>query len=184
MHKPVTLDILVSETSLNYYIVQLYSLRANLLHSSIWEMAMSRQNIGDDQLIEMIDIIDNKIFESGKDISERLFLVPREVMKELGYINFMFPSPSNQYVYDRIRSLYTYIIYSKDNLSNIKYIGIFMYRDVFARIKVPEIVGTAKITPTRYVELTPSHLKNLVNNSYQFNVYLDQFFDVADIHYG
>jgi hypothetical protein len=64
------------------------------------------------------------------------------------------------------------------------HIGVFMYRDIFARIGVPIIFGQVSINPFDFVELTPIQLRIIKTEPDQMETYLDQFFDVADVQYG
>jgi hypothetical protein len=64
------------------------------------------------------------------------------------------------------------------------HIGAYMFRDVFARFAVPLIFGTVTIDPFDFVELTPVQKQVVQSDEKQYQIFLDQFSDVADIQHG
>lgn len=59
-----------------------------------------------------------------------------------------------------------------------------MYRDIFARIRVPMIFGRVSFNLLDFVELTPIQLRIIHSEPDQIDTYLNQFCDVADVQYG
>jgi hypothetical protein len=86
-------------------------------------------------------------------------------------------------IFERIQLAFE-SIYRKQDIAIGGHIGVFMYRDIFARIGVPMIFGQVGINPFEFVELTPIQLRIIQAEPDQMEIYLDQFFDVADVQYG
>jgi len=144
---------------------------------------MNPDDLNDEQLLYLVGSTDKQLFDEGMDIKQRDFAVPGAVMKKLGYVGFVMAGPGTPAIYERIRSAFT-SIYRKQDIAMGGHIGVFMYRDIFARIGVPMIFGQVSINPFRFVDLTPVQLRIIQSEPDQMEMYLDQFSDVMDIQYG
>jgi hypothetical protein len=140
-------------------------------------------DLTDEQLLYLVGTTDKELFDGGMDIGQRSLRVPAEVMKKLGYISFVIGGLHTPPIYDRIYATFC-SIYRAQDLAIGGHIGVFMYRDIFARIGVPHAYGTVSINPFECVELTPVQLRIIQTEPDQVQLYIDQFCDVADVQYG
>lgn len=140
-------------------------------------------DLNDEQLLYLVGTTDKELFDAGVDIKRRSFDVPSQVMKKLGYVGFVFAGAGTPDIYNRIYAAFQ-SIYRPHDLAMGGHIGVFMYRDIFARIGVPHIFGQVAINPFEFVELTPVQLRIIQTEPEQTETFLDQFGDVADIQYG
>jgi hypothetical protein len=144
---------------------------------------MKLGDLDDEQLLCLVGTTDKELFEAGMDIRRRNWEVPRAVMKKLGYVGFVAAGAGTSRIYERIRSAFE-SIYRKQDIAMGGHIGVFMYRDIFARIGVPWGYGQVGIDPFQFVELTPIQLRIIQTEPDQMETYPDQFYDVADVQYG
>lgn len=145
---------------------------------------MKPEQLSDEQLLYLVGQTDKELFKSGMEIKERCWEVPLAVMKKLGYQNgYIIAGPGNPAILDRIEKAFS-SIYRQHDLIVGGHIGVFMYRDIFARIRVPIIYGEASINPFEWVELTHVQKRIMGTEPEEVEKFLDQFWDVADIQYG
>jgi hypothetical protein len=144
---------------------------------------MKTDDLNDEQLLFLVGNTDKELFDSGIDIKRRSWEVPHAVMRKLGYTSFVLAGVGTPKILERIRSTFN-SIYRKQDIAMGGHIGVFMYRDIFARIGVPHILGKVQINPFEFVELTPVQLRIIQTEPDQMDTCLDQFFDVADVQYG
>jgi hypothetical protein len=137
----------------------------------------------DEELLYLVAATDKELFDAGLDIERRSWEVPHIVMKKLGYTQFVLAGSGTPKVLERIRSTFA-SIYRKQDIQIGGHIGVFMYRDIFARIDVPRVFGEVGIDPFEFVELTPIQLRIMQIEPDQIETYLDQFCDLADVEYG
>jgi len=144
---------------------------------------MKPDDLDDEQLLYLVGTTDKELFDAGMDIKRRDWEVPHTVMKKLGYAGFVMAGFGTPKILERIRSVFA-SIYRKQDIAMGGHIGVFMFRDIFARIGVPMIFGQGSLNPFNFVELTPIQLRIIQSEPDQVETYLDQFFDVADVQYG
>lgn len=137
----------------------------------------------DEQLLFLVGQIDTKLFKSGMELKQRYWEVPRAVMIELGYHSYVIAGLAKPTILERIEKIFS-SIYRKQDLATGGHIGVFMFRDIFARIGVPQGYGMMSINPFDHVELTDMQKRILGTEPEETAKYLDQFVDVADIQYG
>jgi hypothetical protein len=146
-------------------------------------VGMKREDIPDENLLYLVGTTDKELFDAGMDIKRRYWEVPRAVMKKLGYISFVIAGQGKPGLLERIEGMFA-SIYRKQDIAMGGHIGVFMYRDIFARIGVPMAYGTVRIEPFQHVELTPVQLRIIQTEPDEMATYVDQFCDVADVQYG
>jgi hypothetical protein len=144
---------------------------------------MKPDDLDDEKLLYLVGTTDKELFDAGMDIKQRGWEVPCAVMRKLGYIGFVMAGVGTPKIFERIQLAFE-SIYRKQDIAIGGHIGVFMYRDIFARIGVPMIFGQVGINPFEFVELTPIQLRIIQAEPDQMEIYLDQFFDVADVQYG
>lgn len=145
---------------------------------------MDRDDIDDESLLYLVGTTDKELFDSGEDIKRRTWNVPLAVMKKLGYDHgFSIAGRRKPNILQRIENTFA-SIYRKQDLAVGGHIGVFMFRDVFARIGVPGVYGKCCLDPFKWVDLTPIQIQIMMNDPEQKDAYFDQFSDIADIQYG
>lgn len=144
---------------------------------------MKPDDIPDENLLYIVGITDKKLFDAGMDIKRRYWEVPQAVMKQLGYIGYAIAGYGKPKILERIEKSFA-SIYRNQDIAMGGHIGVFMYRDIFARIGVPHINGEVSLNPFDFVDLTPVQLRIIQNEPEEMETYLDQFADVADVQYG
>jgi hypothetical protein len=144
---------------------------------------MTGDELSDDQILYLVGHADAELFNAGMDIRQRYWEVPSLVMRRLGYIGFVMAGAGKLSVLDRIEAAFK-SIYRPQDIAIGGHIGVFMYRDIFARLGVPHAYGQVRFNPFDFVELTPVQLRIIQTEPEAMEIFLDQFSDVADIQYG
>lgn len=144
---------------------------------------MTPDDLDDEQLLYLVGQKDKALFEAGADIRRRQFEVPSELMRDFGYVGFVIAGSGKPAILGRIENTFQ-SIYRKQDLAMGSHIGVFMFRDVFARIGVPIVYGRASFNPFNFVELTDVQKRIINTEPDQIGVFVDQFIDVSDTHYG
>ena len=168
-------------------IAQAVDARAQRLEASqpsVHLAAMSPDDIEDEDLLYMVGMADKELFLQGRDIRQRDWEIVTKVMKQLGYTHgFIRAGVGKPKIVQRIEDTF-HSIYRKQDVASGGHIGVFMYRDIFARIGVPYVYGEVEFNPFNFVELTPVQLRIIQTEPEEINKFLDQFADVADVQYG
>ncbi|MEX6507237.1 hypothetical protein [Jiella sp. M17.18] len=144
---------------------------------------MNLDSLSDEELLYLVGTTDKELFDAGRDIRQRDWEVPNAVMKKLGYASFVIAGAGTPVILERIRAIFASIYRSQD-LAVGGHIGVFMYRDVFARFSIPHCYGRVSINPFDFVDLTRIQLRMIQVETEEYSRYIDQFCDVADIQYG
>jgi hypothetical protein len=140
-------------------------------------------DLSDDALLALVVEADTALFAAGEDIKQRQSNVPREVMKRLGYVSYVLAGAGASTIVTRIQDQLRRL-YRAHDLAVGGHIGVFMFRDVFARIGIPHAYGRVRIVPVEFVELTVVQKRLLANEPDNFDCYHDQFADLFDLEYG
>src|ERR1700733_6901756 len=98
----------------------------------------------DDELLALVVQADAALFNAGVEIKQRQFSAPREVMKTLGYGSYVLAGVGTPAILTRIQAKFSKI-YGPHDLAVGGHIGVFMFRDIFARVGVPHAYGTVRI---------------------------------------
>lgn len=144
---------------------------------------MAGEHLSDDELLSFVVAADKKLFDEGVEIRQRAWRVPRRLMGEFGYVEYVSSGAGMPLILKRIQAAMS-SFYRQQDLANGGHIGVFMYRDIFARIAVPMVFGVVQLNPFHFVELTPAQMNVIQSEPDQMNIYIDQFFDVLDIQFG
>ncbi|HEY0803166.1 MAG TPA: hypothetical protein VGD54_20190, partial [Steroidobacteraceae bacterium] len=144
---------------------------------------MNPDQLSDEQLLYLVANTDAELFRQGQDIKQRIWGVPRAMMERFGYTQFVMSGVGKPAILKRIEGAFS-SIYRNHDLAMGGHIGVFMYRDIFARIAVPHVYGQVRINPFEFVELTPVQLRMIQVEPEETETFIDQFSDVADIQYG
>ncbi len=147
-------------------------------------MPNSGDDIHDEDLLYMVAQTDRKLFEEGMNVKTRAYEVPSQVMKDLGYRSgFVIAGVGTSEIFQRIESAFN-SIYRKRDLAMGGHIGMFMYRDIFARFSPPMVFGQVKYNPWEFVDLTRVQLRIIQTEPDEMKTFIDQFVDVSDIQDG
>jgi hypothetical protein len=144
---------------------------------------MTPDDPSDERLLYLVGQMDTELFHSGIELKQRYREVPRAVMIKLGYHSYVIAGHSKPSVLERIEKSYS-LIYRKQDLATGGHIGVFMFRDIFARIGVPRGYGMMPSNPFDHVELTDAQKRIMGTEPEEVAKFLDQFGDVADVQYG
>jgi len=140
---------------------------------------MNAEDHSDEEILRVVNNVDKELLLGGMDIKLRYWEVPRVAMQRLGHV----PYAGEPAILQRIEAAFN-SIYRKEDIAIGGHIGVFMYRDIFARIAVPALVfGEVAIPPFEYVKLTPVQLGIIQTEPEEMEKFLDQFADVWDIQY-
>jgi hypothetical protein len=101
-------------------------------------------------------------------------------MRKFGYVGFVLAGMGKPKILERIEAAFA-SIYRKQDIAMGGHIGVFMYRDIFARIGVPMAFGTVRIEPFQHVELTPVQLRIIQTEPDEMATYVAQYCDGADV---
>lgn len=145
---------------------------------------MNTRHVSDENLLYLVGMTDKELFDAGEDIKQRYWKVPQVVMEKLGYGGgYVLAGHGKPKILQRIEDTFA-SIYRKQDIAMGGHIGVFMYRDIFARVGVPHVFGQFGINPFNFVELTPVQLRIIQTEPEQMETYIDQFSDIADVQYG
>jgi len=145
---------------------------------------MNPEQLSDEEILYIVGQTDAELFRNGMDIKLRYWEVPSRVMQRFGYVGYVMGGVGKPAILERIEAAFN-SIYRKEDIAVGGHIGVFMYRDIFARIAVPSrVYGQVLIKPFEFVELTPVQLRIIQTEPEEMEIFLDQFADVADIQYG
>jgi hypothetical protein len=104
---------------------------------------MNAEKHSDEEILHLVNKVDKELLLNGMDIKKRYWEVPRVVMQQLGYA----PYAGRPAILHRIEAAFN-SIYRKEDIAIGGHIGVFMYRDIFARIAVPaQVYGEVSINP-------------------------------------
>jgi hypothetical protein len=136
--------------------------------------------VSDEALLELIVAADDKAFAEGVPPNGRWLPVISEVMSGLGYQGYVLSGVGRSPMVERISALHRSLYRPSDIGMGALHGGIFMFRDVFARVHVPIVFGTVSIDAFKLTDLTPMQLKWLGRRPEDMAAFLDQFADIFD----
>lgn len=139
--------------------------------------------VSDEHLLFIVGATDKELFEAGIDVGQRTWKVSSLVMQRFGYDAYVMAGPGKPALLGRVEKI-MHEIYRPQDFASGGHIGVFMYRDIFAKISVPWIFGSPQFDPLQCVDLTPIQRRIILTEQDCLEAYLDQFSDLADIQYG
>lgn len=143
-------------------------------------------DIPDNELLKLIIEADDLLLREGMEPRGRSLTVIQNVMGSLGQVfsispmHFANPPPLAQ----RIRALHTSLYRSSDFGVGGLHGGVFMFRDVFARITVPIIYGRVRLNPFEMTDLSEKQIQWMCSRDHDMHMFLDQFVDIYDFAGG
>lgn len=140
--------------------------------------------ISDQDLLKLIVQADDEALQEGSEPKQRFTPVIEKVMKKLNFVGYIMMGANAHPMVQRISKIHSALYRPSDLAIGGIHGGIFMFRDVFARVSVPIIYGQMRIDPLSLVDLSPMQIKWLCSRPSDFQMYLDQFTDVFDFGGG
>lgn len=140
--------------------------------------------VSDDQLLRLIVEADDLLLNEGVAPGARSIQIAPKVMTSLGYRGFTLAGAGAPPIVQRILALHGSLYRRSDFAIGGIHGGIFMFRDVFARITVPVIYGRAAIEPFKLIDLSEQQIKWLCSREQDMQAFLDQFIDIFDFAGG
>ena len=141
-------------------------------------------NVSDEELLKLIIIADDEELAAGTVPKARSLKVVPKVMERLGYKSFVLlgqhADPTAKRIFELHESLYRISDLSIGALHG----GVFMFRDVFARIYIPIVSGRVSVNPFKLTDLTAAQIRWLLSRPGDVEVFLDQFTDIFDFAGG
>jgi len=141
-------------------------------------------DISDQELLKLIIEADDLLLQGGVSPQGRSLQVILKVMERLGHKDFVFAGIGKSPFVDKISTLHASLYRPTDFAIGGLHGGIFMFRDVFARVTVPIIYGAPKINPFEMTDLSEKQLQWLCSRDQDMRMFLDQFIDIFDFAGG
>ena len=136
--------------------------------------------MSDEELRELVALADEEALAEGASPFQRGIPVLVSVMKKLGHATFVFAGHATSPLVQKIIAIHQSMYRPSDLGIGGIHGGIFMFRDVFARIDVPVILGRVAVKPLEMTDLSESQLKWLSFRPADLKMFYDQFSDIFD----
>jgi hypothetical protein len=140
--------------------------------------------ISNEELWKLVIAADDVALLTSTSPKQRMLPVAMAVMKKLGYVGSILAGSGAPPIVDRIFAMYRSLYRPSDLAIGGIHGGIFMFRDVFARVGIPLCYGKAAINPFALTDLSPTQLRWLCSQPSGQQMYLDQFTDIIDFAGG
>ncbi|MCP3476504.1 hypothetical protein NLM33_40555 [Bradyrhizobium sp. CCGUVB1N3] len=137
------------------------------------------REIADSELFDLVVAADEEALSEGLSPKQRGLATVRKVLKKLGHAFVMTGSgmsPLGERVLAMHRSLYR----GSDLAIGGIHGGIYMFRDVFARIYIPFGYGQMSVNPFQLTDLSETQLRWLASLPGDLAAFHDQFIDIFD----
>lgn len=142
------------------------------------------QNMTKEQLRDLIVAADDEALLEGYAPKQRGLHIVSKVMKKLGVDGFTILGENAHPMVAQILGVHSALYCSSDLAIGGVHGGVFMFRDVFARIDIPIVFGQAVLDPFTLTDLTKNQLGWLASRPKDVRLFLDQFSDIADFAGG
>lgn len=141
-------------------------------------------DITDDELQRRVIEADEEAFKEDVEPKQRVFPVIFKVMNRLGRKDYALAGVGIDPLVDRIHDIHAGLYRPSDLAMGGIHGGIFMFRDVFARVHVPHMYGMVAIDPFKLTDLTDIQLGWLASRPDDMSAFFDQFIDIFDFAGG
>lgn len=138
----------------------------------------------DQELLELIIAADDEALREGSPPKARFLPVTRKVMMHLGYDSYVMLGTNADPIARRIMEVHESLYRPSDLAIGGIHGGIFMFRDIFARVDIPISYGRVRVDPLKLTDLSPQQVKWLCSRPHDLQMYLDQFIDIFDFAGG
>ena len=137
-------------------------------------------NPTDEQLRDLVIAADDEALQEGHQPNQRDLSVIQKVMAKLGYKGFVLGGVIRDPIVDKISAIHRALYRPSDLAVGAVHGGIFMFRDVFARLYVPFAYGIVGIDPFKLTDLSENQLHWLASREHDLHMFIDQFTDIFD----
>jgi hypothetical protein len=127
---------------------------------------------------------DEELFREGAEPRERCLPVISKVMTKLQISEFILAGQHTPAIVKRISALHSSLYRPADIAVGGIHGGIFMFRDVFARVDIPTIYGRLSIDPLKLTNLSEIQIRWLSSREADHRMFNDQFVDIMDFAGG
>lgn len=142
--------------------------------------ASAHQQPSDNELYGLVVEADEQCLSEGLAPKQRGMKTVSKVMTRLGYLSFVMAGAGASPMVQRILAIHRSLYRPSDLAVGGIHGGIFMFRDVFARISIPFGYGTMAIDPFQLTDLSDNQLRWLGSRPHDVDIFLDQFIDIFD----
>jgi hypothetical protein len=140
--------------------------------------------ISNDELLKLVVATDDEALSTSTSPKQRMLPVAMAVMKKLGYSGSILAGTATPPIVERIFTAYRLLYRPSDLAIGGMHGGIFMFRDVFARVGIPFGYGKMSINPFELTDLSEMQLRWLCSQPSSQQIFMDQFIDIFDFAGG
>jgi hypothetical protein len=137
------------------------------------------EDVSDSKLFELVLAADEEALAEGLSPKQRGLATVRKVLKKLGY-TFVMTGSGMSPIGERVLAMHRSLYRGSDLAVGGIHGGIFMFRDVFARIYIPFGYGQMSVDPFQLTDLSEPQLRWLASRPQDLAAFHDQFIDIFD----
>jgi len=142
-------------------------------------MATGEGAISDTKLLDLVLAADEDALAEGLSPKQRGMATVRKVLKKLGH-TFVMTGSGMSPLGERIIAIHRSLYRPSDLAIGGIHGGIYMFRDVFARIYIPFGYGQMSIDPFQLTDFSETQLRWLASRPEDLATFHDQFIDIFD----
>lgn len=135
--------------------------------------------ISDSTLFALVIAADEEALAEGKSPKQRGMVTVLKVMKKLGHA-FVMTGSGMSPLGERVMAMHRSLYRGSDLAIGGIHGGIFMFRDIFARIYIPFGYGQMSVNPFQLTDLSEAQLRWLASRPQDEAAFHDQFIDIFD----
>lgn len=134
----------------------------------------------DSELLDLVIAADEEALTEGRSPKQRGMATVSKVMKKLGYVSFVMTGDGMPPTAQRILAIHGSLYRPSDLAIGGMHGGVFMFRDIFARIYIPFGYGRMSVNPYQLTDLSEMQLRWLASRPQDLAAFHDQFIDIFD----
>jgi hypothetical protein len=140
--------------------------------------------ISDNDLFRLIVEADEKALQEGIEPRQRGLRVIEIVMERLNHPGYVGFGQNTAEIVKKVHTLHSSLYRPSDIAIGGIHGGIFMFRDVFARVDIPIIFGQVALNPLSCTNFSKTQAEWLSSRPADFQMFNDQFIDIFDFGGG
>jgi hypothetical protein len=140
--------------------------------------------ISHNELFKLTIEADEKALQEGLEPRQRGLRVIAIVMERLNHRGYVAVGHNTPEIVKKIHALHSSLYRPSDIAIGSIHGGIFMFRDVFARVDIPIILGQLRLDPLSCTNFSKTQMKWLSSSPAHFQMFNDQFIDIFDFGGG
>ncbi|MBR0834122.1 hypothetical protein JQ612_13055 [Bradyrhizobium manausense] len=137
------------------------------------------EEIADSKLFELVVAADEEALAEGLSPKQRGMATVLKVMKKLGHV-FVMTGSGMSPVGERVLAIHRSLYRGSDLAIGGIHGGIYMFRDIFARIYIPFGYGRMSVNPFELTDFSEAQLRWLASRPQDEAAFHDQFIDIFD----